>query len=288
MVMPSSAARVATCSLRSLVHDLHVHAEGDGALGHAEPDRAQADDAHRRAEQAGGLAVGLLLPPARRAGRRRCRGCAGRWRAAAPWSAPRPRRSCGRARWRRARHGPRPPRCRSCWSRPRPGSPARAGRRPRRRRSRTLVLRTTSTSKPAMRSGRSSLPSSASTTHSWPRCSSSSSAGCGNESAIRMRNPASERTASTAMTHPPRHEPPATRTACGHANGCAVGAPWGDGRQPPRRARRLLPVGGPGRPVRTWRRLERLLVPVLAARAGVPPPRAQPQPRRPPRAGRVG
>ena len=64
-------------------------------LGHAEPDRAQADDAERRAEEPVRLAVASSSPSGRRAGRRRCRRSCGRWRAAGPWSARRRRRSCG-------------------------------------------------------------------------------------------------------------------------------------------------------------------------------------------------
>ena len=49
----------------------------------------------------------------------------------------------------------------------------------------TLVLRTTSPSKPAIRPGRSSAPSPGSTTHSCPRASSSATVWSGTESAKR-------------------------------------------------------------------------------------------------------
>ena len=132
--MPMPQLRGARLDVRraaGLRQRLDVDAERRGPLGHLEPDRAEPEDAHRRAEQPARLAVAPSCPSDRRAGRRRCRRSAGRRRAAGPWSARPPRRRSGPAGWRPGPPGPRRPRCRSCWCRPRPGSPARAGPRPR-------------------------------------------------------------------------------------------------------------------------------------------------------------
>ena len=42
-----------------------INAEPAGALGDLEPDRAEPEDAHRRAEEAAGRAVALLVPASR-------------------------------------------------------------------------------------------------------------------------------------------------------------------------------------------------------------------------------
>ena len=64
MVTPSSSARATTCAgTTGLGERLDLDAERGRTLGDGEPDRAEADDAHGRPEQAVGLAVALLVPP---------------------------------------------------------------------------------------------------------------------------------------------------------------------------------------------------------------------------------
>ena len=100
IVMPSSSARVSTYADRpGLASDWTSDAERGRALRDREADRAEADDAHGRAEQPARPCCSASCPSDRRAGRPRCPRSAGRSPAGAPSSA-RPRRPrCGRARW---------------------------------------------------------------------------------------------------------------------------------------------------------------------------------------------
>ena len=132
IVMSSSSARVSTYGRPTGPGQrLDPDAERRGALRDGEADRAEADDAHRRAEQAAGLAVALLVPvtdaqvahvvgdpPVDR--QQQPHGELGDGGS-----------SCGRGRWRRRRHWWRRRRCRSCWCPLRPGSPKSAGPQPR-------------------------------------------------------------------------------------------------------------------------------------------------------------